>query len=78
MVRVGGGWMQLCDYLHYHIPVKVYLKTASRIKKGEENLNIRSVRPVSATSNKIYDRPSWSYVSKGFKGFGTTVSREFV
>ncbi|OWF48988.1 uncharacterized protein LOC110452355 [Mizuhopecten yessoensis] len=69
MVRVGGGFMDLPYYLHYHVPIKVYqLKPYAQLF-NKHMLMIKSKRPESATDHKQYDRPSWTTMNKGFKAF---------
>ncbi|XP_033739553.1 uncharacterized protein LOC117326873 [Pecten maximus] len=69
MVRVGGGFMDLTYYLHYHVPIKVYQPKPYAQLFNKQMFMVKSKRPESATDHKQYDRPSWATMNKGFKAF---------
>lgn len=68
IVRVGGGFMDLSYYLHYHVPIKVYQPKPYAQLLNNQMFMIKSKRPGnSAIDHKQYDRPSWTTMNKGFK-----------
>ncbi|XP_069105037.1 uncharacterized protein [Argopecten irradians] len=75
MVRVGGGWMEVPDYLRFHVPMHVHTETT---KDGQEgNLIIRSQRPRSQLFSKKGESPSWTAtLSRGTKGSASTTMRQ--
>ncbi|XP_033739563.1 uncharacterized protein LOC117326877 [Pecten maximus] len=75
MIRVGGGWMEVPDYLRFHVPMHVHAETT---KDGQEgNLIIRSQRPRSQLFSKKGESPSWTAtLSRGTKGSASTTMRQ--
>ncbi|OWF48990.1 uncharacterized protein LOC110452340 [Mizuhopecten yessoensis] len=75
MVRVGGGWMEVPDYLRSHVPMHVHVENT---KDGQEgNLIIRSQRPRSQMFSKKGESPSWTAtLSRGTKGSASTTMRQ--
>ncbi|XP_060072990.1 uncharacterized protein LOC132552809 [Ylistrum balloti] len=75
MVRVGGGWMEVPDYLRFHVPMHVHVENT---KDGQEgNVIIRSQRPRSQLFSKKGESPSWTAtLSRGTKGSASTTMRQ--
>jgi len=72
MIRVGGGWMELPDYLRHHIPKHVYEKQTP----NDFNFVIRSQRPRTAMVCKQNEIPSWAAtLSRATKGSAATVNK---